>query len=374
MTDLRPSARVWVDLVVLAAVVATLAGHQVLPAQANDWSAVAILLICASVAHAFPIRPAFDNVTYHLTSSFMVAAAMLLSPAEVALVAAAALAPDLWRRRSVPGIRVLWIFNAAQTTIATLVALAWLRWTGTHQLDGAADALALLAAVGLFTFAQALLVGVVVALNSRKPLLACGTFSATALASDFAIGLGGLLVGGLWLVKPALLLSLPPLLFLLHRATRSVHLAELVDRDPKTGLYNARFLERALEQALVRAHTMNRPVTVLFADLDHFKQVNDRQGHDAGDQVLREVAHILQAQARHGDIVARFGGEEFVVLVTGATEEAAFELAERIRRAVEQHELRLPDGNSLSCTISIGMASAPRDANDTVGLLRHADA
>jgi diguanylate cyclase (GGDEF)-like protein len=374
MTDLRPSATAWVDLIVLAALAATFGAHQLLPTQDGSWAALALLLVCAAVAHAFPIRPAFDNVTYHLTGAFVLAGAMLLSPVQLAVLATFSIASDLWLRRRMPGVWVLWAFNAAQTTIASLVVLLWLRWAHTRQLETLQDTVVLVVGVALFTFIQALLVGVVVALNSRKSLFSAGTFSRAALLSDFAIGLGGLVVGGLWLVKPMLLLLMPGLVVVLHRATRTAHLAELADRDPKTGLHNARFLERALEAALVRARQHGQPLAVLFADLDHFKQINDRYGHDVGDLVLRGLACVLEDGVNRGDIVARYGGEEFVVLLPGADEGTAMALAEQLRVAVQNHTLELPSGESLACTISIGVALSPVDGDDPATLLRQADA
>lgn len=374
MTDLRPSARAWVELMVISAFVVVLATQQLVSGRDGDWLALAVLLVCAAIAHIFPIRPAFDNVTYHLTSAFMIAGAMVLSPLQAAILAVVSLAPDLWLRRHIPGVRVLWAFNSAQTALATVSVLAFLQWTGTRQLETFSDALALLIAVGLFTLIQAILVGVVVALNAQKSLLATGTLSRAALLSDLAIGLGGLLVAGLWMVKPALLVTAPALLVVLHRATRNTHLAELADHDPKTGLYNARFLERALEDALQRAKRHDRNVVVLFADLDRFKRVNDRHGHEVGDRVLRGVGRILQSQVGRDGIAARYGGEEFVVLLPRATDQDALALAERIRQAVEQHAFDVPNAGSLSCTISIGLASAPEDGSDKHALLSAADA
>jgi GGDEF domain-containing protein len=306
MREFRPAAKLWVEVVVLAAISTTIGTHQLFGLDKSNWIAFGLLAVCAAFAHVFPIRPAFDNVTYHLTNAFMIAAAMLLAPYQAALLPALALAPDLWLRRGVPGVPVFWAFNASQTSIATLATLAWLRWTGAQQLDDGRDVATLLVGVGIFTLVQAVLVGVVVSLNSRRPLLQAGTLSRGALLSDAGIGLGGLLVGGLWLVKPALLVALPPLLFALHRATRVAHMAELAERDTKTGLYNARHLERVLEHELLRSQHLGRPLAILFVDLDRFKQVNDRHGHDAGDLVLRDVAAVLTQHVRRGDVVARF--------------------------------------------------------------------
>ncbi len=136
---------------------------------------------------------------------------------------------------------------------------------------------------------------------------------------------------------------------------------EAATRDALTGIGNRRVAERGLEEALSQAS----PFVVLVVDVDHFKSVNDRLGHSAGDAVLRRVADALARQARAGDTVARFGGEEFLVLATHAGAEHAFAIAERYRAAVEQLVLR-PEIDLHGVTVSIGVATcAGRDAVTT---------
>ncbi|HEX2185053.1 MAG TPA: GGDEF domain-containing protein, partial [Chloroflexota bacterium] len=335
MKQRTPAAQLYVDLIALAAVVVTLLAQLALGDARSDWAAFGFLTFCAAIAHNFPINPAFNNVTYQLTNTFVLAGAMLLSPLQAALLPALALLPDLWRRRRKPGIVSDWLFNAGQTALASLATTAWVGWTGTSQLDTVRDFLALMAAVALFTLVQAALVGLIISLSTGRSLAQAGTFAPAALLGDGLIGAFGILVGGLWLAKPVLLLSMPPLLLVVHRLTRTAHLAALAETDPKTGLHNSRHFERALLEELAHSQRVHRPLALLFADLDHFKQVNDRHGHDAGDLVLRELARLLQGLLRKGDLVARFGGEEFVALLPGTGAPEASYLAERLRAAVE---------------------------------------
>ena len=139
--------------------------------------------------------------------------------------------------------------------------------------------------------------------------------------------------------------------------------------DPLTGLYTRRYLEVILTRELADLkHRLEKyhghqahDLCVLMTDVDHFKSVNDTYGHDAGDKVLREVASVLREIARRTDIVARFGGEEFTVVLLGTTKEEARKIAEKIRMAVEQKINIGESSNPRVITISLGLASALED-------------
>lgn len=108
---------------------------------------------------------------------------------------------------------------------------------------------------------------------------------------------------------------------------------EAADRDPLTGLANRRYLDRMLAHYLEKLGRSGQPFSLIMSDLDHFKQVNDTWGHVIGDQALAQFAAVLQSQCRPVDLVARFGGEEFVVLLPGLTLENAIPIAERLRKS-----------------------------------------
>jgi diguanylate cyclase (GGDEF)-like protein len=144
-------------------------------------------------------------------------------------------------------------------------------------------------------------------------------------------------------------------------------LAEEAVRDHLTGLYNRRHLDRVLAEALA-----GEPVGVVLVDIDHFKRVNDRFGHAAGDQVLRGVAGVLRASTRPADTIARLGGEEFVLLLPGADREQARQRAEALRAACGQWDHQVP-GGTLRVTVSAGVAAAPDDGADAAALLDACD-
>ena len=148
----------------------------------------------------------------------------------------------------------------------------------------------------------------------------------------------------------------------------------LAELDGVTGVYNHRHFRALLEQEVERARRLDRPVSLIMIDIDHFKRFNDSYGHQAGDEVLRHVAQLAARSLRRSDTVARYGGEEFVVLLADAAIAEALPVAEKIRLEVERNPLVL--GNMvrpLVVTISLGVASFPADALNGPSLVAAAD-
>ena len=132
--------------------------------------------------------------------------------------------------------------------------------------------------------------------------------------------------------------------------------------DYLTGLLNRRRFERALSDLLKDFHTRNYPSSLIILDIDNFKKINDTYGHPIGDQILKEIALILKTFLRGNNIPARVGGEEFAILVPGATTQEAKNVAERIRKIVETRTFTIPQGE-LKVTASFGVTSTKK--NDT---------
>jgi diguanylate cyclase (GGDEF)-like protein len=155
-------------------------------------------------------------------------------------------------------------------------------------------------------------------------------------------------------------------------AARAVQEAERrAVSDPLTGLKNRREFERAL--GAFTSAQKSSPAALIYTDLDHFKRLNDTLGHAAGDAALRHVAGILEQQIREGDVVARIGGEEFALWLPGAPLGSAMEVAERIRRAVEQTIWRW-NGSPYPLTTSCGVAAYPEVVGTVQSLTTAADA
>jgi diguanylate cyclase (GGDEF)-like protein len=145
-------------------------------------------------------------------------------------------------------------------------------------------------------------------------------------------------------------------------------------KDPLTGLYNRRYLAEMMEREIRRAVRAEQSLDVLMLDLDHFKKFNDTYGHDAGDTVLREAASFLTRCIRVEDIICRYGGEEFVVILPTADLNAAQTRAERIRSKMRELAV-LHQGQSLGMiTVSVGVAALPQHGTSPKALLEAADA
>jgi two-component system, cell cycle response regulator len=144
--------------------------------------------------------------------------------------------------------------------------------------------------------------------------------------------------------------------FSLESAVNRARLVRSGFTDVLTGWHNRRYLQSRLNEELARCRREQTPLTCLMIDVDHFKSVNDRFGHLAGDEVLRQLAHCISGEVRGSDVSARYGGEEFVVLLPGTGVAAGFLLAERIRAAVAAEPFELPAGSPLPVTVSIGVA------------------
>jgi len=127
--------------------------------------------------------------------------------------------------------------------------------------------------------------------------------------------------------------------------------------DALTGVYNRRYMDRRLVEEIARARRQAYRLSCMYIDVDYFKQVNDTWGHQAGDDVLREVAARIKAELRMSDALGRFGGEEFVVLLIDADLDSACMVAQRIRAGVADQLFMLADGHMLSVSVSIGVAT-----------------
>ena len=147
--------------------------------------------------------------------------------------------------------------------------------------------------------------------------------------------------------------------------------------DPLTGAFNRRYLDRRLCEEVTRARRYGQSLSVLLLDIDHFKKVNDRYGHQAGDQILTSFVELVGRHLREPDILSRYGGEEFMVIASQTDHEGAVELAERLRTILESNRFDLGGVQSgtveVSLTCSIGVASVDEELDRAEKLVRSAD-
>jgi len=168
-----------------------------------------------------------------------------------------------------------------------------------------------------------------------------------------------------------LTVALPPV-FLLQRSLLHAQLKAQARTDPKTGVLNAGAWQGEAALAIARAQRRGEQLAVLLADVDHFKKVNDTHGHLTGDAVLKTLAQEIRQQVRESDLVGRFGGEEFVILLPNTTAEEACHVAERIRRGAGVVKVLTAD-TIVGVTLSIGIAALGSHGTDLFELLAASD-
>lgn len=191
--------------------------------------------------------------------------------------------------------------------------------------------------------------------------------------------------GGIVLINPSFgdfLLPLPVdnLMFLAEQATLSFENAfrfqgarELIYTDDLTGLYNYRYLQKVLDLEIRRSERYNLSFSLIFIDLDRFKLVNDTRGHLTGSDVLRECAELLRHCVRDVDILFRYGGDEFTILLIESSKQNSAVVAERIRSNIENFHFQQDSGKPLRLTATIGYANYPENATDKKSILEMAD-
>jgi len=179
--------------------------------------------------------------------------------------------------------------------------------------------------------------------------------------------LGGILLGALLLT---FMVSTRQYIALRDYGRLAVRYQQLAAIDGTTGLYNRRHLMETAEAAFAHAQRVSQPFAALMIDIDNFKRINDVHGHIAGDQVLTELAQVCREHVRPDDIVGRYGGDEFIIMMPGVSSLRAIQLAEQLTRLVTR--FHGSDGNQLAYGASIGIAESPPD-EDLTTLLMHAD-
>ncbi|WP_373048266.1 GGDEF domain-containing protein [Vulgatibacter sp.] len=148
---------------------------------------------------------------------------------------------------------------------------------------------------------------------------------------------------------------------------------ELTVLDEHTGLYNARHLQRVLEQEVTRSKRFGHPLSLIFFDLDRFKSINDTHGHQAGSAILRECGQVMLSALRSVDVGIRYGGDEFVCVLPETSKAQALQMAGKLREALVGHRFLQDRGLGLQVTASFGVATWPDDADNAEDLMKRSD-
>jgi diguanylate cyclase (GGDEF)-like protein/putative nucleotidyltransferase with HDIG domain len=231
----------------------------------------------------------------------------------------------------------------------------------------------LLAALA-FVAVNHVLVALILKLGRGHSFRETGLFTTDMLSVDVILTVLGVSLAAFWNWNPWMIFAALAPLVVVHRSLSVPQLQAEARVDPKTGLFNARHFAKALADEVARAARFERPMSLIMADLDLLRDINNSYGHLAGDAVLHGIAEVFRQQLRHYDVPARFGGEEFSILLPETPPEQAMEIAERIRRAVAEREFEVETAaEPIHATVSIGVAGFPKDGVDANELIHQAD-
>ena len=370
MSDLPRAARIYVAGVLAAALMAGIAGILLAPPQLERAPVAILLLLCATIAQQFKVKSP-KHQSYYTTTIFFFAGAVLLRPAYIIAIILAAHAVELLR------VRYRWYipaFNVANFVLCSMAAGAIFAIGQSTKHSGAGGAVFYAALAGVtFVALNHFLTALVIMWARGVPISRAGTMDWENLGTDLALMSVGALGSLLWLTNPWLVpLCLGPL-FLIYRSLLVPSLKEEARTDPKTELANMKHWNQLAQAEVERARRFKRPLSVALADFDLLRDINNRHGHLMGDQMIRRVADAIRAALREYDVPARFGGDEFAILMPETTLAEAMAVAERIRRGVESIVLKSGDGSAPAASVSIGVALFPSHGRNASDLLAAAD-
>ena len=370
--QLSKSAKVFLGGLFVLAAIAIVPSLARLSMDTEGWLIFAIFGSAAAVAQLFPVHTLKNNA-FTPAIVFMLPAVFLLPPELIALMPIVMHLPE-WLR-----VRYPWFmqtFNIANHTINLFAAWAVANFVLDHAPgpETRVWAMAGIAATLVYVLLNHTIVAVMLRLARGMRLRETGLLSFQSLSNEMVVGLLGFGLVSFWHTNPWLIpIGIAPML-LIHRSLAVPALEEEARVDPKTGLFNARHFATSLAEELGRAVRFDRPLSLIMADLDLLRDINNTYGHLAGDAVLRGIAQIFRAQLRHYDVPARFGGEEFSILLPETPPDQALEIAERIRRAVAEASFEVETSSEpIRATVSIGVSGFPKDATDANELIHQAD-
>jgi diguanylate cyclase (GGDEF)-like protein/putative nucleotidyltransferase with HDIG domain len=349
--------------------------------ERHGWVAFCFLAVGAALAQLFVVvtprrgRNSEGTLSYHTTGVFLLPAALLLAPPLALLVPIVQHVPE-WLKKRQPWY--IGTFNIFNYTLTILAALGINRWVlAQHGLISNANlrtALAGGAACVVYVLVNHGLLATMFRLGRGISVYESGLFTGESLSAELVLAALGVGIATFWHTNPWLIpLALAPLI-LINRSLSVPALQMEARIDSKTGLFNARHFATALADELMRAQRFDRPLSLMMADLDLLRDINNNYGHLAGDAVLRGIADVCRQELRHFDIPARFGGEEFAIILPETTAEQALEIAERIRRALADSRFEVETSSEpIQATVSIGIAGFPADGRGANELIHQAD-
>ena len=370
MKDLSRSTRTYLIATYLAGTAILIAS--LVNLQVQEPVLFAILCVLGATLHILKVEGATNRS--HYTFSFLVFGFAILhlhSSLALLVILVSNVAEWIWNKPP----WFIQLFNISCYLIVAQIAI--LVNTSINPLQSVSSWPAILGigfAMASFTLLNHLIVGVVLWLARGENFKESGIFGLTPLLIDLAMLTVGASLALIWRFNPyALLIFLTPA-YPLYMALKIPALERKTEIDQKTGLYNHQYFVSQFNNELQRANRYDRPLSVIIADLDLLRNINNTYGHLAGDEVLKGVATILKQTVREYDVVARFGGEEFAILMPETEIGKAIQRAEVMREAIQSARFVVPTSvEPIRATMSFGISQRDSFAESQDEILHHAD-
>ncbi|MGQ9676443.1 MAG: diguanylate cyclase [Chloroflexota bacterium] len=334
------------------------------------WLTFAWFTGLAAISQVFNVTT-IKNQACCISLAFFFAALILLDYPLLVLSVVIMFIPDWVKNRRRFYVQA---FNIANFILAGIAA----RYVYVHITDGSAvgsrAVLGIMAAIGAFTLMNHIMLIAAVHLAREVPWRDSILLQSDSLLIDTGLAGLGASLATLWRVDPWLVVIGAYPLLLIYRSLDLPNLRRAAITDSKTNLFNFKHFTKVLQEELHRAARHSRPLAVLMADLDLLRNINNTYGHLAGDEVLEEVARIISRHIRQGDVAARFGGEEFAVLLVDTGPEQAAVIANRICEQVASQQFHVSTASHpVRASLSVGVAAYPEHGTDITQLIHQAD-
>ncbi|HZQ08666.1 MAG TPA: diguanylate cyclase [Anaerolineae bacterium] len=366
---------------ILSSAVLLVSAPKTLPNAVNELFILAVLSLLLALVPLFPFADLHVKIESRSESlAFLFIGAILLSPLSFLLLVLLYEGIDSLQERITSTSRFSFtperLFEAAILFISGSIAkwlLSNLAPIDSRVLSFAYAISVLLAAIG-FVLVYYLWLRILLGLSSRRSTYARQALDRRRIIRGiFFLGIAtvGVLLWneGVWLIPLAL-----AQLTLVYRAVQAIDLRRQAQTDTKTGLWNARYFNSLLAAEFNRAARFKRPMALMVADIDRFKEINTTYGHLVGDEVIASIGELVNGNVRQYDIAGRFGGDEFVIMLPETHRTEALNVAERLRQAVATATFPINHtGTHAQLTMSVGVAVFPQDASTPIELLTAAD-
>jgi diguanylate cyclase (GGDEF)-like protein len=347
--------------------------------SSDDWVTFLVLTGLATVAHLFEaLGP--GRHSYYPSYVFFFAGLLLLPPSLFTLLIVVAHVAEVVKDRVTQSARrrdwYLQPFNIAMHLIAGAGARwvqGWLQ-TETALLVTPVPMLAATLSALCYVVINNAILGQALVFARNIGWHESGVLELETLMPEFILACLGYVVAILWQINPWFMLPAISPLALMYRALMVPQLKQEAQTDVKTGLSNARHFAKLFGDELARAQRFGRPLTLIMADLDLMRNINNTYGHLAGDAVLAGIGQIIRSTIREYDLAGRFGGEEFAIVLPEVGPHEAVALAERLRAAIADAEFRVESHKEpIGATMSFGVACFPADGTTSTALTHAAD-